>query len=319
MSQAPRRVAACLVTCACLTAAQAGPEAPAASVPEAAAPQPVTPLTRIGWADRATYGAKAAGVAELGRVPGVHAPPGFAVSCQAYRAFMAASGLDQVARGLVDDPAFRADPRLRKERLKAFRRQIRTAPLPPALLAELEAMQAAFGPTQALRCRPSPDGEDLEAWLGAKLYDAKTHRPDEGSIVHTIRQVWAGLWTLRAYQARAGYGVDHTAAAMGVLVHPRFDAERADGVTSVRHAGDPRRQVHTVDAEASPPPGQPLTIDERIALDRAARAIHLHFARLHGDPPHMKLELEFKLDAYRRVVFKEARPEVEAAGTLPRR
>ena len=42
--------------------------------------------------------------------------------------------------------------------------------------------------------------------------------------------MFASLWTFRAFTEREFYRIDHLAAAMGVLVHPNYTDELANGV-----------------------------------------------------------------------------------------
>ena len=69
-----------------------------------------------------------------------------------------------------------------------------------------------------IRCRSSTNNEDLAGFNGAGLYDSHTHRPDEGPLSETVRQVWSSLWTFRGTEEREFHRIDHLAAAMGVLV-----------------------------------------------------------------------------------------------------
>jgi phosphoenolpyruvate synthase/pyruvate phosphate dikinase len=81
-----------------------------------------------------------------------------------------------------------------------------------------------------IRMRSSTNNEDLPGFSGAGLYDSFTHNPDEGHISKTVKQVFASLWNFRAFEAREFHRIDHLQAAMGVLVHPNYSNERANGV-----------------------------------------------------------------------------------------
>jgi pyruvate, water dikinase len=211
----------------------------------------IVDLDNIGHADLNTYGAKAANVAELRKVlttPNM-VPDGFAVPFYFYHQFMTENKLYAKASKMLKKPKFQQDPQYREEQLQKFRRQIEEAPVPQNLADALEKMHKMFPATYSLRCRSSTNNEDLEGFNGAGLYDSYTHREDEGHIKKSIKQVWASLWNYRAFEEREFYRIDHFTTAMGVLVHPNFDDELANGVGLTKNIFDPNWEGYYVNVQ----------------------------------------------------------------------
>ncbi len=200
----------------------------------------VVDLDLLTNADTKAFGAKASNLGELRNVLAAEqVPDGYGVPFSFYDDFMKANGLYEYAKKMMADPKFQSDPAVREQRLADFRERIEEAPVPAALEAKLKALQAKFTPGQGIRCRSSTNNEDLPGFNGAGLYDSYTHRPDEGALSNTVKQVWGSLWNYRAYEEREFNRIDHLAAAMGVAVIPNMDDEKANGVAVTRNIYDP--------------------------------------------------------------------------------
>lgn len=192
----------------------------------------IAPLDTIGFADWPRFGVKAANVAAMRRFgfPEGAIPDGFAVPFAFYDAFMTHNGFYDDVRAMLADPTFQGDYDVQEARLAAFRDKIEDGTMPQWMMDALATMQASFPVGQPIRCRSSTNNEDLPGFSGAGLYDSYTHRPDEGHIAKTIKQVFASTWTFRAFDERQYYRVDHFQTAMGVLVHANYEDEAANGV-----------------------------------------------------------------------------------------
>ena len=193
-------------------------------------------LNDIGHDDLQSVGAKAANLAELRRIlsPEI-VPEGFVVPFHFYDVFMRLNGLYERVRDIITKPGFNNDETKRAAELKSLRKKIKKAPMPTALRHALGDMHAQFAESSTPRCRSSTNNEDLVGFNGAGLYDSFTHRNDEGHIEKSIKQVWASLWNFRAFEEREFYRIDHFNTAMGVLVHPNFDGELANGVALTKN------------------------------------------------------------------------------------
>lgn len=178
------------------------------------------------------FGAKVANVATM-RTFGFDdgtVPYGFGVPFYFYMEFMEYNGFFDEIAAIIADPLFLADRDVRDVKLEEFREKIEDAEMPYWMLEQLAEMHASFPFGTSVRCRSSTNNEDLPGFSGAGLYDSKTQHPDEGHISKSIKQIYASLWNLRAYEERDFYRVDHFRTAMGVLCHPNFADELVNGV-----------------------------------------------------------------------------------------
>jgi hypothetical protein len=219
-------------------------------------------------------------------------------------------------------------------------------------------LQAKFPAGLGIRCRSSTNNEDLEGFNGAGLYDSFTHRADEGDLSKTVKQVWASLWNLRAFDERDFHRIDHLTAAMGVLVHPNFDDEVANGVAVTKNPFDANWPGFYVNVQVGESlvtnPDPNATPDELLVsrigehgeyetqyirrstlrtdargvmsaeqisrLTRAMETIQRRFKAIYGAQrdPAFAMDIEFKIDAGGTLVVKQARPRDRLTVAEPR-
>ena len=306
-------------------------------------------LDDIGFADADAFGVKAANLAELrelGFVEGT-VPDGYALPFHYYDAFMRHNGFYDDVDDLLADDDFQARVAVREEELGKLRRRMRNGAVPAWMTTSLDTLHGLFPAGTSVRCRSSTNNEDLPGFSGAGLYDSYTHRATEGKLEETVKQVFASLWNLRAYEERWFHRVDHRAAAMGVLLHPNYSDELANGVAVSDDPVYGTAEAFYVNAQVGEelvtnPTGSALpeelllgagealevTVVRRssLAADDAAvladahvaslhaalRTIHAHFAPLYGvgENEAFAMEIEFKVTADDRFVVKQARPWV---------
>lgn len=192
----------------------------------------IRPLREVGFEDATNVGVKAANVATLQTLgfPPDSIPDGFAIPFYFYDEFMKHNNFYHDVERMLALPNFAADADERERVLKILRDGIEDGDMPAWMLAELADLQNAFPENMPIRLRSSTNNEDLPGFSGAGLYDSYTHRPDEGHIAKSVKQVFASLWNFRAFEEREFYRIDHFSAAMGILVHPNYDDEAANGV-----------------------------------------------------------------------------------------
>ena len=192
----------------------------------------ITPLDDIAFDMSTAFGAKCSNLATMRTFgfPEGTIPDGFGIPFYFYDEFMQFNNFYEEAEVMIDNESFVNDIAFREDRLRDFRDDIKDAPMPAWMLQELQDMHDAFPFGTAVRCRSSTNNEDLPGFSGAGLYTSKTQHLDEGHISKSIKQVYASMWNLRAYEERDFYRVDHFMAAMGILCHPNFQEEKSNGV-----------------------------------------------------------------------------------------
>lgn len=310
----------------------------------------ILPLSGITFRMYDGFGAKVSNVATMRTFgfPEGTIPDGFGVPFYFYQEFMKHNGFFDKIKLMIQDPDFIADRTVRDERLEQLREEIEAATMPGWMTAQLWEMQKSFPYGTSIRCRSSTNNEDLPGFSGAGLYDSKTHHPNEGHIAKTIKQVYASLWNLRAFEEREFSRVNHFSASMGVLCHPNFEDEKVNGVGV---SGDPvyntdstfylnsqlGEELITNPESTFPeellvkryPDGNSnysviqhsslvgddslLMTDPQLDLLRQyLSVIHDRFAVLYHaeNNPTFAMDIEYKIDSTNRLVIKQARPWV---------
>ena len=322
----------------------------------------ITPLSQVGFDDWDAFGVKAANVAVLGTLgfPDGTVPDGFAIPFYFYDEFMKHNDFYTRIETMLADSDFQTDYGTQEEELKELRDAIKDGTTPDWIITALEEMHAEFPDGTSLRYRSSTNNEDLPGFSGAGLYDSKTQDPDEteeDGIDKSIQGVWASLWNFRAFVERDFHRIDHNATSMGVLVHPNYSDELANGVAvsfDPVYGRDGHYYVNSQlgedlvtnpDALSLPEelllspneggdvvlatsnqvaPGQLLMSDAQLTLLRAhIQVIHDEFKKLYKPGPDepFAMEIEFKITSENILAIKQARPWVfgVASAVLPNR
>ena len=305
-----------------------------------------------------SFGVKAANVAVrsvedwLGTLgfPSGTVPDGFAIPFYFYDEFMKAHGFYDDIEEMLANEDFQTNFDTQDDMLDDLRDDIKDAETPQWIIDALTAMHATFPEGQSLRYRSSTNNKDLPRFNGAGLYDSKTQNSDEEPLSKSLKQVFASLWTFRAFTEREFHRIDHLAAKMGVLVHPNYSDELVNGVAA---SFDPflgrdgsyyvnsqlgEDLVTNPDAHSAPeeillnplgdytvlatsnqaPPGQLLMSGDQLdQLRRHLTVIHDHFKRLYNPTPGepFAMEIEFKITSEDILAIKQARPWVFSAAS----
>ncbi|MDX2361465.1 MAG: PEP/pyruvate-binding domain-containing protein [Crocinitomicaceae bacterium] len=192
----------------------------------------IKPLDHITFDMYDGFGAKSTNVATMRTFDFSEGtiPDGFGIPFYFYQEFMKHNNFFDEVQTMMIDPNFINDRDVRDSLLAEFRHKIEEAEMPEWMLNDLAEMHASFPFGTSIRCRSSTNNEDLPGFSGAGLYESKTQHPDEGHISKSIKQVYASIWNLRAFEERDFYRIDHFYTSMGVLCHVNYSDEKVNGV-----------------------------------------------------------------------------------------
>lgn len=184
----------------------------------------VLDLGEVGLADIANVGGKTAALGEMHREltrRGVRVPGGFAITAAAYRAVIAGAGIEPRLRALMAGASANDVDDLARRAAEA-RALVVGAPLPPALLEQIDMAHARLCAARAADCalavRSSATAEDLPHASFAGQHDSFLNIVGREALHEAVRRCFASLFTDRAIQYRINNGFDHFAVALSVAV-----------------------------------------------------------------------------------------------------
>lgn len=317
----------------------------------------ITDLDDIDFEQHAAFGPKTTNVATMRDFgfPNHTIPDGFGIPLYFYDAFMRHNGFDARAEALLANEDFLSDFELQDELLNDFRDDIEDGEIPVWMFNAFTVLQQSFPEGTNIRCRSSTNNEDLPGFSGAGLYDSKTHKTTEGHIGKTIKEVFASLWTFRAFAEREFFRIDHRDVGMGVLVHPNFKGERANGVgVTIDPVYDTEETYYLntqvgedlvtnpegfslpeeilLDADGTgasgyellrrsnlvPPGEQVLSVVYLDSLRGFMEVIHAEFEDRYmaAASSDFGMDIEYKVDSVGRLVIKQARPWIGYLGEI---
>jgi len=178
-------------------------------------------LAELRGADADRYGGKSAALGEL-LAAGIEVPPGFGLPADAFRLFLAETGLGRavdsalarVVAGDVDSVGAASH---------AIGEEMRSAPLPESVRAEIAAEYARLGEDAPVAVRSSALGEDSSEATFAGQQDTYLWVRGVDHVCDAVRDCWVSLYSPPALSYRARLG-DAPEPAMGVTVQLMVDA-----------------------------------------------------------------------------------------------
>jgi pyruvate,water dikinase len=182
-------------------------------------------FAELGLDDVPLVGGKNASLGEMSRAlsaAGVNVPPGFAITADAYRAFLYEAQLDQKITAILKDLDTNDIANLR-QRGRQIRQAMMAAPLPAALeTAIVEAYDRLSADSHAdavdVAVRSSATAEDLPDASFAGQQETYLNVQGHAALLDACKRCFASLFTDRAISYRTDTGFDHVAIALSIGV-----------------------------------------------------------------------------------------------------
>lgn len=187
--------------------------------------QLIVPVGDPHATDAARFGPKAANQAALAQA-GLPTPGGFCVDAAAYRAQMAALGLDALAHKVFAGEDAEARRSALEIRLGLLEGEIAPEVLEP-LLEAWRALETSGGLPAVVRS--SALVEDRYGSSFAGQFESFLGLTTEQEFLTAVRACWTALWAPRALRYMATHNVDPAETAMGLLVQPLVEARVSGG------------------------------------------------------------------------------------------
>jgi hypothetical protein len=148
---------------------------------------------------------------------------------------------------------------------------------PSACLSEAERQTLA---AQLAQRQAELAAHAERTWLPAIIDDLAKDLTRERTVARALKKVYASLWSRRAFEERAYFGMDQLAVAMGIAVDPSFVLERVNAVAVTNLASDGvasdggtdrplYRVVSQVGSESVVRPADPSAVAETLVFARA--------------------------------------------------
>jgi pyruvate, water dikinase len=184
----------------------------------------IRPLQRLSRDDEPSFGGKSANLGEL-LAAEIPVPPGFAISTEAFRAFVHDAGLeDRIASALAGVSPGDVDAVGRASH--AISEAMRFAPVPAAVRDQIAEHYASLGEdSPPVAVRSSAVGEDSQDATFAGQQETYLWVRGTEHVCDAVRDCWVSLYSPPAISYRARLGDAARAAAMGVTVQLMVDAE----------------------------------------------------------------------------------------------
>jgi pyruvate, water dikinase len=167
-------------------------------------------------------GGKCANLGEL-TAKGIHVPPGFAVTAEAFRRFLEETKIGEIIHKTLGSSNGSKDPKQYEEASEEIRKILESAPMPEDIAGKVrtayrDLCEKTGDKNVTVAVRSSATSEDLPDASFAGQQDTYLNVSGEDQLVHYVQKCWGSLYTPRAifYREEKGFPHDKVLISVGV-------------------------------------------------------------------------------------------------------
>jgi len=172
--------------------------------------------------DISLVGGKCANLGEL-TAKGIHVPPGFAVTAEAFRRFLEETKIGEIIHKTLGSSNGSKDPKQYEEASEEIRKILESAPMPEDIAGKVrtayrDLCEKTGDKNVTVAVRSSATSEDLPDASFAGQQDTYLNVSGEDQLVHYVQKCWGSLYTPRAifYREEKGFPHDKVLISVGV-------------------------------------------------------------------------------------------------------
>ena len=199
-------------------------------------------IDNLGKEDNDLFGKKCANLGEISTI-GLPVPPGFALSLEAYRAYMGESGLKKKISRILNDNSKQLETISGLNELsEKIRTEVSETPIPEALQNKILDYYKKLCNTCGGEVAVSVRSAGVVSSPGQ--YETHLNVKGEYKVLSTIRRVWSSTFNTRSLAARKNQGLSLDHDPIGVAVMAMVKAESAGVLfTASPNTGDTSRMI----------------------------------------------------------------------------